>query len=149
MPTTPTINRDAVLDAHVFWYRFRREIVAAIVVAILLIIGFAGYWFYAERQESAASGLLSAAKNSQDYQQVIARYPNTAAGRSAYLLLAEAQRNEGKYVESSATLQTFVTKNPTHELASTAQMAIVFSGGSDRISPFMRLPTSPRLAGCG
>jgi predicted negative regulator of RcsB-dependent stress response len=124
MPTTPTITRDPALDAHVLWHKFRREIFAAIVIAVVIIIGFAGYWLYAERQESAASGLLATAKSAQHYQQVIARFPNTAAGASACLLLAEVQRNEGKFIESNATLQTFVGKNPKHELVSTAQMAI-------------------------
>jgi TolA-binding protein len=124
MPTTPTVARDPVVDAHVFWYKFRNEIVGAIVVVLLLIIGFAAYWFYSERQESAATALLAAAKNAQGYQQVIARYPNTAAGASAYLLLAEAQRKDRKFIESNATLQTFISKEPEHELVSTAQTGI-------------------------
>jgi predicted negative regulator of RcsB-dependent stress response len=113
-----------MVDAHVFWHKFKTEIVAAIVIVVLLIIGFAGYWFYSERQESAASTLLATAKNAQGYEQVIARYPNTAAGASAYLLLAQAQRNDRKFIESNATLQRFTDKNPKHELVSTAQMAI-------------------------
>jgi predicted negative regulator of RcsB-dependent stress response len=124
MPTTPTITRDPALDAHVLWHKFRKEIFGAIVIALLIIIGFAGYRLYAERQESAASALLATAKSAQDYQQVIARFPNTAAGASACLLLAEVQRNEGKFIESNATLQAFVSKDPKHELVSTAQMAI-------------------------
>jgi predicted negative regulator of RcsB-dependent stress response len=124
MPTTPTITRDPALDAQVLWHKFRREIFGAIVIAILIIIGFAGYRFYTERQESAASSSLATAKSAQDYQEVIARFPNTAAGASASLLLAETQRNESKFIESNATLQAFVTKNPKHELVSTAHIAI-------------------------
>ena len=124
MPTTPTITRDPALDAHLLWHKFRREIFGAIVIALLIIIGFGAYRFYTERQESAASSALATAKNPQDYQQVTAQFPNTAAGASASLLLAQAQRSEGKFIESNATLQTFVTKNPKHELVSTAQMAI-------------------------
>ncbi len=123
-PTTPTLSRDPTLEAHVFWHKFKTEILAAIALAVLLIIGFAGYRFYSERQESAASALLATAKKSQEYEQVIAQYPNSAAGSSACLLLAQAQRNDRKFVESNATLQRFVDKNPKHELASTAQMAI-------------------------
>jgi predicted negative regulator of RcsB-dependent stress response len=124
MPTTPTLTRDPTLDAHVFWYKFRTEIIAAIFISLLLIIGFATYWFYSERQESAASDLLANAKSAQAYEQVIARFPNTAASASACLLLAEAQRSDQKFVESNATLQTFLNKQPKHELASAAEMAI-------------------------
>src|SRR5438309_5811426 len=124
MPTALPPSRDAALEARVFWIRFKNEIAAVIVVALLAVIGFAGYRFYSDQRDSAASALLSSAKSAPDYQQVIARYPNTPAGASAYLLLAEAQRNEKKFAEANTTLQAFVNKNPDHELVPTAQMAI-------------------------
>jgi hypothetical protein len=124
MPTTSPVSRDPVVEAHVFWHKFKGEIVAAIILVVLLIIGFAGYRFYSERQESAASVMLGSAKTAHDYEEVIARYPNTAAGASAYLLLAQAQRKDRKFAESNATLQVFATKNPKHELASSAKMAM-------------------------
>jgi tetratricopeptide (TPR) repeat protein len=124
MPTTPTITRDAALEAHVIWHKFRREIIAGIFVVVLLIIVAAAYWFYTQRQESAASDLLATAKNAQGYEQVIKQFPNTAASASAYLLLAEAQRNDGKFIEANKTLQAFLNKHPKHELASAAEFAI-------------------------
>lgn len=124
MPTAPPPSRDAALEARVFWIRFKSEIAVVLVVALVAIIGFAGYRFYSDRRDSAASALLSGAKSASDYQQVIARYPNTPAGAAAYLLLAEAQRNEKKFIEANATLQVFINKNPNHELATTAQMAM-------------------------
>jgi len=42
--------------------------------------------------------------------------PYTPAGAAAYLLLAEAQRNEKKYIEANATLQVFINKNPITSL---------------------------------
>ena len=124
MPTAPPPTRDAALEAQVFWMKYRTEIGAVFVAILLAIIGFAGYRFYSDRQESASSALLSHAKNASDFQQVIARYPNTPAGAAAYLLLAEAQRNEKKFIEANATLQVFINKNPNHELATSARMAM-------------------------
>jgi TolA-binding protein len=124
MPTALPPSRDAALEARVFWIRFKNEIAAVLVVVLLAIIGFAGYRFYSDRRESAASALLSSAKSASDYQQVIARYANTPAGAAAYLLLAEAQRNEKKFVEANTTLQVFINKNPDHELATSARMAM-------------------------
>ncbi|MEY2486583.1 MAG: hypothetical protein QOH39_2231 [Verrucomicrobiota bacterium] len=124
MPAAPTIPRDPALEAHVFWYRFRNEIFVAIVVALVAIVGFAGYRFYSQHRETAAAEMLGSAKKAQDYQEVIARYGNTSAGASAHLLLGQAQRNEGKFSESNATLQLFVDSNPKHELVPTARMAI-------------------------
>src|SRR3989449_8313464 len=115
MPTAPPPSRDAALETRVFWERFKTEIIAALIIMVLAVIGFTGYRFYSDRQAAAASALLASAKSAQDYQQVIAHYPNTPAGADAYLLLAEAQRGEKKLAEANATLQVFITKNPNHE----------------------------------
>jgi tetratricopeptide (TPR) repeat protein len=64
------------------------------------------------------------ANSAQEYEQVIARYPNTPAGADAYILLAEAQRKERKFTDANKTLETFIAKYPKHELVSTAKMAM-------------------------
>jgi len=124
MPTAQPPSRDVALETRVFWERFKNEIVAASIVLVLTVIGFTGYRFYSDRQAAAASALLAGAKNAEDYQQLIARYPKTPAGADAYLLLAEAQRSEKKFADANATLQVFITKNPNHEFVSTARMAM-------------------------
>jgi TolA-binding protein len=118
------VSRDPALEAHVFWHRHKTEIFSVIVIVILAIIGFGGYRLYSERQAAAGAGLLAEAKKASDYEQVIARYPSTPAAASAYLLLAQAQRSDRKFMESNATLQVFIDKNPNHELVSSAKMAI-------------------------
>jgi len=124
MPTSTPSSRDAALETSVFWERFKTEIIVALIILLLGVAGFAGYRFYSDRRAAAASALVAGAKNAQDYQQVIARYPNTPAGADAYLLLAEAQRSEKKYAEANATLHVFIAKNPNHEFVSTARMAM-------------------------
>jgi predicted negative regulator of RcsB-dependent stress response len=124
MATAQPVSRDPALEAHALWYKFRGEIAAFVVVVILGIIALGGYKLYTDRRDSSAADLLAAAKNAPDYEQVIAQYPNTPAGASAHLLLAEAQRKDRKLVESNATLQVFIDKNPKHELVSTAEMGI-------------------------
>jgi predicted negative regulator of RcsB-dependent stress response len=113
-----------VLETRVFWERFKNAIVAGLIIVLLAIAGFGGYRFYSSRRAAAASALLGSAKGAQDYRQVIADYPNTPAGGVAYLLLAEAQRNEKKFMEANSTLQLFMNKNPDHEFVSTAKMAM-------------------------
>src|ERR1700730_5535696 len=124
MPTAPPPTRDAAVEAHVFWLRFQKEIAAALIVAVLAMVGFAGYRFYKTRRDSSAAELLGAARTSRDYQEVIARYPNTPAGASAYLLLAGALRNEKKFAEANAALQEFIDKNPEHDFVPTAKLAV-------------------------
>jgi TolA-binding protein len=123
MPTVPP-STDAVVEAQVFWLRFQKEIAAALIILILAIVGFAGYRFYTYRRNSTAAELLGKAKNPQDYQLVIAHYPGTPAGASAYLLLAEKQRNEKKFAEANTTLQAFIDKNPEHDFVPTARLGM-------------------------
>ena len=123
MPTDQP-STDAAVEARVFWLRFQKEIAAVLIILILGIIGFAGYQFYTNRRNSTAAELLGKAKNPQDYQEVIARYPGTPAGASAYLLLAEKQRGEKKFAEANATLQMFSDKHPDHDFVPTARLAM-------------------------
>ena len=123
MPTVSP-SSDAAVEARVFWLRFQKEIAAALIVALLAIIGFAGYRFYTNWRNSTAADLLGNAKAAQDYQEVIARYPGTPAGASACLLLAEAQRKEKKLAEANATLQSFIDKYPEHDFVPTARLAM-------------------------
>jgi predicted negative regulator of RcsB-dependent stress response len=124
MPTAPTVSRDPALEAHLFWWRFRREIVAVIVVALLALAFFGVYRLYTDRRASSAASLLASARGVSDYEQLIARYSNTPAAASGYLLLAETQHEEKKFAEANATLRAFIDKNPNHELVPTAEMAI-------------------------
>lgn len=122
MSTAPSTTQEPAVEAHVFWLRFQKEIAAALIIAVLAMIGYAGYRFYANQRDSKAAELLGGAKTTEEYQAVIARYSGTPAGASAYLLLARKQSAEKKFAEANASLQTFVDKNPEHEFAPTAQL---------------------------
>jgi predicted negative regulator of RcsB-dependent stress response len=124
MPTALPPSRDAALETRVFWERFKYQIIAALLILLIGVVGFTGYRFYSDRRAATASALLASAKSPQDYEQLIARYPDTPAGADAHLLIAEAQRRERKFAEANATLQAFITRNPNHQLASTARMAM-------------------------
>jgi TolA-binding protein len=124
MPTIQPPSLDAALETRVFWERFKSEIIAALIVVLVAGVGFTGYRVYFDRRAAAASALLGSARTAQQYQEIIARYPNTPAGADAYLLLAEVQRSEKKFTEANATLHVFIYKNPDHEFVSTAKMAM-------------------------
>ena len=124
MPTVTPPSRDAALETRVFWERFKTEIIAVLIIVLLAIVGLGGYRFYSGRRAAAASALLASAKSAEAYQRVIANYPSTPASADAYLLLAEAQRNQRKFAEATATLQVFINQNPNNEFVSTAKMAM-------------------------
>ena len=124
MPIAKQATTDRPLEAQVFWYKYQREIAILLGLAVLGIVGVAGYRLYRDRREVTAATLFSAAKMPAAYEDLINQYSDTAAAASAYLLLADAQRKDGKYAEANATLGKFLEKFPRHELANTARMAM-------------------------
>ena len=123
MPTAPPATEPAI-EAQIFWMRFQKEIAAALIVILLAIAGYAGYRLYANRRDSTAAEALGNAKAQQDYEQVIERYSGTPAGASAYLVLAQKQREEKKFAEANATLQKFTDKYPEHDFVPTARLTM-------------------------
>ena len=123
-PAPADSTLDPVLDANVFWYRHRTQIIAGFVVALLAIAAVSGYWLYRQHRESAAADALAKAKTPTELQEVSTKFTGTPAGATAPLLLAEQQRSEKKFAEANATLQGFIEKNPKHELVGTARMAL-------------------------
>jgi predicted negative regulator of RcsB-dependent stress response len=124
MPVAKEATTDPALDAQFFWYKYQREIAILLGIAFLGIVGVAGYRLYRDRREATAATLFSTAKTPAAYRDLINQYSDTGAAASAYLLLADAQRKEGKYAEANATLVKFLDKFPRHELVTTARMAM-------------------------
>jgi predicted negative regulator of RcsB-dependent stress response len=124
MPIAKSQPADPALEAQVFWLKYRKELLGFLAIALVAISVVTGYRVYQERRETAASAMFSSARTANDYVQVISRYGETSAAAAAYLLLANIQREERKFPEANATLETFVAKFPQHELVSTARMAI-------------------------
>jgi len=122
MPTLT--STDPAPEREVFWDRYKKEVMAVLILALVGVAAFGGYRLYADRQANAAAEMLASAKTAADFQKVMAEYPSTAAGASAYLLLADAQRNEKKFAEANTTLQTFLDRFPKNELAGTARLAV-------------------------
>ena len=124
MPIAKEQGTDPALNAQVFWYKYQREIAILLGLAVLGIVGLAGYRLYRDRREATAATLFSSAKTPAAYEAVINQHSDTAAAASAYLLLADAQRKDGKFPEANATLMKFLEKFPRHQLANTARMAM-------------------------
>src|SRR5690349_15788500 len=99
-----TIEIDDAFDPLEFWIRHKQRIVlyTGLLVAALLIYGL--YQFNQQRKVMAAEAALLQAKTADDYQKLIAGYPESASAGTAYLRLAELQRKEAKYEGSSQTL---------------------------------------------
>lgn len=145
MPTLSTT--DPVLESQVFWERHKKEVLAALIIAIVALAAYGGYELYSARRANNAAELLGNARTPADFQKVISEYPATAAGASAYLFLANTQKDEKKFAEANATLQTFLNKYPKHEMAGAARLAMAANlealGKKDEaLALYQRLVTS-------
>ena len=124
-PITPTSSpADPLIETQVFWMKYKNAIIIAVVALLLAIAAYGAYQFISARQEAAAAEMLGKAKTAADYQKVIVEHPGSNAAPTAALLLAAEQRKEGKFAEANTTLQSFIDRHPTHQLVTTAQMAI-------------------------
>lgn len=144
MPTVQPPSRDTTVDAAVFWFRHKTELLVALLVLVLGGAGYAGYQVYVSRRDDSAAAFLAKAKTNQEYREVIDRYPETPAGASAYLFLAETFRAKKDFQQANATLQTFLDKFPEHELAGTARLAMAANFESMK-KPDEALSTLQRL----
>ena len=115
---------DAVVETQIFWVKYRTEILIGLLVVLVALAGYGGYKLYTARRDAAAADLLADAKGPADFQKILAQYPEAPAAATACLRLADAQKKDGKFAESNATLQTFVRNYPKHELVATAKSAI-------------------------
>jgi predicted negative regulator of RcsB-dependent stress response len=142
MPTASTF--EPAPEREVFWDRYKKEVMAVLILALVAVAVFGGYRLYSDRRENVAAAALSSAKTPAELQKVIADYSGTAAGASAYLLLADAQKNEKKFNEANTTLQTFLDKYPGHELTGTARLAMAgnleaLGKNDDALTAYQRL----------
>jgi predicted negative regulator of RcsB-dependent stress response len=124
MATVSQLTHDSALETSFFWDQYKIPIIIAVIVLLLGGLGFAGYQAYSHHRGSEAAAQLAAARTPQEFQQVIDRYSGTDAAASAYLLLAEQQRNEKKYTDANATFHKFIDAFPKHELVTTAWMGV-------------------------
>jgi len=144
----PTLSSsDPVIETRFFWDRHKKEVIAALVVALLAVAAFGGYRLYSDRREKTAASILAEAKAPADFQKVISQYADTPASASAYLFLADRQRQEKKFSEANSTLKSFLDKNPKHELAGTARLAVAANLESlgkrdDALAAYQRLAAS-------
>ena len=123
-PSTPTPPADTEFDPLVFWIQHKTKV---LMLFLLLVVGFGTFgiseWVRINKEEGART-LFASANSLEGYRKIIAEYPGTAPAASAYLLVAEKLRQDGKYDESTKELQTFLQKFPQHQLVSGAWTSI-------------------------
>lgn len=119
-PTTTTPPADTGFDPVVFWFQHKNKILLFTGLFVVALAVYGVSELLHQKRAAAAQKLYASAHSAEDYRKVIAEYGGTAPAGDALLMLAEKQRSEGKFDESSATLHTFIDKYPEHPLLSGA-----------------------------
>src|SRR3954451_3446757 len=100
--TMPTISpSDPVLETQFLWAKYKKIVLTSLILIVLGVSAWGAYRIMNERRNAAAAKELGAAKTPSDFQKIITEFQGTPASASAYLLLAEQQRKDKKFEESS------------------------------------------------
>lgn len=98
-----------------------------ILLSIVLALAAAAWVVYQGIQrsnEETAGSELTKATALAGFQSVIDQHPQTAAGQSAMVLLADKQWAEGQQEPALATLRKFIAENPAHAAVPSAQASL-------------------------
>ncbi len=115
---------DPILDTQVVWLKYQTPIIAGVVALLLALAAYGAYRIYDARRDAAAASMLADARVAANFQKVVTEYPNSNAAPAAYLLMAAEYRREQKFAEAITALQTFIKKDPKHQLVTPAKMAL-------------------------
>jgi outer membrane protein assembly factor BamD (BamD/ComL family) len=97
-------------------------VLTAVAAVVLALAGTSLYTSHKRTGEQRASALLATARNVQDMESVVARYPNTAVTSLAELRLAKVEFNAGNYDGAIRRYESFKAKYPQHALVQGAEM---------------------------
>ena len=122
--TPPATTPDPGFDPVAVWYLHKGKILALGALFVVALTGYAIQQMVERNAREASQSAFAAAKTADDFQKVIAAHAGTVAAANAQLRLAELQRKDGKFDESTATLKAFAEQNPQHPLLAGAWLGI-------------------------
>jgi len=97
------------------------------ILAVVVVIAAAAFIIYRGLQKShqhTAGAALSQADDLASLQTIVKDYPETPAGGSARLLLAERQWTDGLQDDSISTLRSFISEQAEHPALATAKSSL-------------------------
>lgn len=124
VPADERVYEDTSLGAEIFWEKNRNAIIGGVAAVIVIGIAVAIWLVASHNNRLAAEELFASAASPEGWNKVIEKYPGSMPAADAYFLLAQAQRNEGKIDESTATYEKFLASFPKHPLAGGASLGI-------------------------
>jgi TolA-binding protein len=123
-PADDRVHDIGSFEAELFWEKNRSIILACVGLALVLAAALAIWFVRAHSQRQAAAALFAQAKDPAAWREVIKRYPGSAPAASAYFLLADSLRRDGKLEESSGQYEKFLTAFPKNSLVGGARLGL-------------------------
>lgn len=119
-PQPPELNdlEKLLLTARTEWKHW----LGTAAIAIVLITGIFLYRARSESNEENAGRMLGEARSTQALQSIMSQYSRTTAAKLALLQMAKIQYDAGDYVAALSSYTDFLSRNPTHLMASVAEL---------------------------
>ena len=111
-------------DPGHFWEHHKGKILLYGGILLVALLISAIYQVNEHRKLAGSRAALASASTAEEYAAVIEKFGGTMSAGNAHLLLAASQREEKKYDEAIATLESFLKAYPDHPLAGGALLSI-------------------------
>jgi len=99
-------------------------VLVGVGIAVALFLGWTAYKNYKKSSAETASTLLFNTQAADQFQKVMAQYPDTPAGPLAVLSLGGKYFDEGQYELAQHTFLEFQQKYPQHDMYPISEMGI-------------------------
>lgn len=107
-----------------FWERFRTTILLVAAAVVISVVAVVLWMINSHNSRLAAQAQFAKASGTEEWQQVIEKYPSSPQAANAYLLLGAAQREAGDLEASTTTFQDFLVKFPKSQLLGEAWLGL-------------------------
>lgn len=127
LPVPPAEEQLLETDAFaldLFWERFRTTILVLAAAVVISVVAVVLWMINSHNSRLAAQAQFAKADGSEEWQQVIEKYPSSPQAANAYLLLGGAQREAGDLEASTTTFQDFLVKFPKSQLLGEAWLGL-------------------------
>lgn len=111
-------------DPVVFWIQHKNKILMYAALFVVASIAFVLYQVTTRRKMEEAQQIFAKATTTDDYRQIVEKYPHSVVGGNATLLLAGKLRDAKKYDDAITVLRKMINDYPGYPLIDGAWLSL-------------------------
>lgn len=123
-PAVEAVLEESGVEWDLFWVQHKSKILLGAIAAVVLAGGTIAWYVSSTLSARAAEAGLATAGDLASLEAVVKDYPGSTPAADALFLIAGRQHDDGKFDESTATFNKFLTSYPDHPLAGGALLGI-------------------------